>query len=264
MASVLLRITPRLYGRRRCLLQAFLALVLWTVLDALYHYAHHRRLTAAVAELGPENVFGALRDIDRELDRLGVRRNITLSTITYQNEISAILSSKGWVNTPRGKKELRHFMRPPALYEIFALRDSEGDGYLIQTWPYFRSAQSRSALLSMSPLPVKGYYNGIVSMPIEAFLLPTLLWFRGIPDSLAQFYLGASECCLIHADNPLSRTGGVDLNPHVRVGYTSATYGAVHSFWLPRRWATLTFFQNFVAQRRVALWQYYSKNRHEI
>lgn len=49
---------------------------------------------------------GALRDLDLELDRLGVRRNLTLSEITHQDEISRP-PSEGWIDTPRGRKELR-------------------------------------------------------------------------------------------------------------------------------------------------------------
>lgn len=69
---------------------------------------------------GTENVFvsvyesgswddtkGALRDLDVELDRLGVRRNITLSDTTHQDEISVSPLSEGWIDTPRGRKELR-------------------------------------------------------------------------------------------------------------------------------------------------------------
>lgn len=78
----------------------------------------------AVVELaktwGPENVFvsvfesgswddskGALRDLDARLDRLGVRRNITLSDTTHEDEISSPSSGQGWVDTPRGQRELR-------------------------------------------------------------------------------------------------------------------------------------------------------------
>lgn len=55
------------------------------------------------------------------------------------------------------------------------------------------------------------------------------LRFRAIPDSLADLHLEGSECCLIHADNPLStqKDMGVWLNPNVRVGYSAATYDAV-------------------------------------
>ena len=45
------------------------------------------------------------------------------------------------------------------------------------------------------------------------------LRFRGVPDSLAVSHLEGSECCLIHADNPLSAELGVWMNPQVRVGY---------------------------------------------
>lgn len=55
------------------------------------------------------------------------------------------------------------------------------------------------------------------------------LSFRGIPDSLALQHLEGSECCLIHADNPLSQVKGVWLNPNVRVGYSEAAYEAVNA-----------------------------------
>lgn len=71
-------------------------------------------------EWGPENIFvsvyesgswdnskGALRDLDSKLDRLGVPRNITLSTTTHKDEISGPPADEGWVYTSRGKKELR-------------------------------------------------------------------------------------------------------------------------------------------------------------
>lgn len=56
------------------------------------------------------------------------------------------------------------------------------------------------------------------------------LEFRGIADSLADMHLEGSECCLIHADNPLSDDPdlGVWLNPNVRVGYTTLAYHAMH------------------------------------
>lgn len=73
-----------------------------------------------VRTLGSENVFvsvlesgswddskGALRELDTRLDRLGVRRNITLSDTTHQDEISAPPGRDGWIKTPRGRTELR-------------------------------------------------------------------------------------------------------------------------------------------------------------
>jgi hypothetical protein len=48
------------------------------------------------------------------------------------------------------------------------------------------------------------------------------LQFRGLPDPPAKDgHLEASECCLIHADNPLTIEHGVFLNPKVRVGYSA-------------------------------------------
>jgi hypothetical protein len=66
-------------------------------------------------------------------------------------------------------------------------------------------------------------------MPASTFTGIRGLTFRGIPDSLAAHHLEASECCLIHADNPGSRTRGVYVNPAVRVGYNRAAYDAVHN-----------------------------------
>jgi hypothetical protein len=77
-------------------------------------------------------------------------------------------------------------------------------------------------------------------MPIEPFLASPPLRFRGIPDSLASSHVEASECCLIHADNPLSATKGVFLNPNVKVGYNGSSYDALHSLG-----ATLSLFHIF-------------------
>lgn len=63
-----------------------------------------------------------------------------------------------------------------------------------------------------------------VAMPAKPFVSSTPLQFRGIDDSLARHHLEGSECCLIHADNPLTRDLGVYVNPRVRVGYDSAAY----------------------------------------
>lgn len=101
----------------------------------------------------------------------------------------------------------------------------------------------------------------------------TALRFRGIADTLAAHHLEGSECCLIHADNALTPTRGVWLNPHVRVGYSSAAYEAVHSahpsaLWPPLgerirgvwtnrlwRWVTWTGPQAWRIARRVRRWE---------
>ncbi len=80
--------------------------------------------TNAVLELaetlGPENVYisiyesgswddskGALKLLDAELEQRGVQRTITLEPRTHVEEIAAPPASSGWIDTPRGQKELR-------------------------------------------------------------------------------------------------------------------------------------------------------------
>lgn len=73
-----------------------------------------------VSTFGPENVYvsvyesgswddskGALRELDEELERIGVQRTITLDPRTHVEEIAQTPASTGWIDTPRGKKELR-------------------------------------------------------------------------------------------------------------------------------------------------------------
>ena len=49
---------------------------------------------------------GALRALDRELERLGVNRTITLDETTHADEMQKP-PREGWIDTPRGRKELR-------------------------------------------------------------------------------------------------------------------------------------------------------------
>lgn len=107
-------------------------------------------------------------------------------------------------------------------------------------------------------------------MTIDPFISKPPLRFRGISDSLALSHLEGSECCLVHADNPLSRSKGVYMNPQVRVGYTGPAYEAVHpiSNWLSvwdsywalwknrlQRWTTTPFFKEWVVRKRVQRWK---------
>ncbi|OAA48748.1 glycosyltransferase family 69 protein [Metarhizium rileyi] len=162
------------------------------------------------------------------------------------------------------------FSKPPLYYDTFALRDIEGHGHVSQTWPYFKARASRNALVgNLDAVPVTSCWNGIVVMPAEPFVSSTKLRFRGVPDSLAKHHLEGSECCLIHADNPLSRTLGVFLNPRVRVGYNPAAYDATHpagswvstweiftGIWKNRlkRWTSVTF-EGMVVRSRVRHWE---------
>jgi hypothetical protein len=110
----------------------------------------------------------------------------------------------------------------------------------------------------------------LVAMPATPFIGSSPLRFRGIPDSLAEYHLEGSECCLIHADNPLSVQKGVYLNPLVRVGYNGAAYTAVHPMtrWLSawrilrglwinrlRRFGVTTWLKEQVVRSRVDRWR---------
>jgi hypothetical protein len=179
------------------------------------------------------------------------------------------------------------FSKPPNYYDTFALRDSDGHEHATQIWPYFRSRKSRHAMKANRPVPVHSCWNGmgkdkwcaptnllltsLVAMPSEPFYAEKPLRFRGIPDSLAQFHLEGSECCLIHADNPLTRDKPVLLNPAVRVGYNAAAYKAVHPedgvlfstwkiftlLWNNRfqRWTRTPAIKEWVVSRRVKTWK---------
>ena len=183
------------------------------------------------------------------------------------------------------------FETPPSVYDTFALRDSDGHEPLMQTWPFFRSAVSRNAVLSNQPVPVQSCWNGMVVMPASPFYnQANRLRFRGVRDSLALKHVEGSECCLIHADNPLSEDLGVWINPNVRVGYChpdlhskklkldweafkqvcQKPYDAVHlpGSWVShfqiawalwenrmRRWVSLGWMQNWKVRRRLQAWR---------
>lgn len=106
-------------------------------------------------------------------------------------------------------------------------------------------------------------------MPIDPFISNPPLRFRGLTDSLASSHLEASECCLIHADNPLSASKPILLNPLVKVGYNGSAYDAVHSaesimspfrifraVWENRfrRWFTVTWWKDWDVQQRIMMW----------
>lgn len=185
------------------------------------------------------------------------------------------------------------FSKPPYFYDTFALRDSRGHETIMQTWPYFRSWASRYAAERFLPVPVASCWNGmgelhrssiaalytdrtLVAMPAEPFIGNHPLRFRGTNDSLAKHHLEGSECCLIHADNPLSASKGIFLNPVVKVGYNMTAYNAVHSskatmspvrmyaqIWQSRtlRWLTTPWFKERVVHNRVTKWTEESKEK---
>jgi Cryptococcal mannosyltransferase 1 len=117
-----------------------------------------------------------------------------------------------------------------SFYDQFATRDSNGEELLSLYYPYFQKGESKKLLREGSPVPVKSCWSGIAAFDAAPFQDPTHpLRFRAIDDSLAEKYLEASECCLIHYDNPASTFQGVYMNSNVRVGYDTRRYDATHS-----------------------------------
>ena len=128
----------------------------------------------------------------------------------------------------------------PSYYDTFALRDERGDKAASYHWPWFLSPAARAAARRGDAVRVESCWNGMVLFDAAPFYTDPPLQFRGIDDSLADLHLEASECCLIHADNPLSaqRNRGVWLNPNVRVGYNVAAYRRVQGTF-PGAWAAV-------------------------
>ena len=133
-------------------------------------------------------------------------------------------------------------------------------------------------MISGEPVPVQSCWNGVVVFDSKPFYSSSPLAFRGVPDSLAAYHLEASECCLIHADNPLSTTQGVWLNPKVRVGYNPEAYTAVHPYslwpdavaayrgvWSARlnSWMTTPVIKSVRVNSRLKRWQRKDPERHE-
>jgi hypothetical protein len=299
-----------------------------------------RALVTLAKDLGPENVFVSileggswdgtkdrLRELDSELEGLGVRRKIIMEDETHEDLINQKPGKEGWVKNPKnGTMELRRipflaklrnrtlqplqelwdagekfdyvlflsdvvfdsedittlldtngghyaaacaldFADPPLYYDSFVLRDSNSDPHMHQTWPYFRSRASRHAIKQNKPVPVASCWNGIVSMPAEPFVAKTNpLRFRALHDALAPYHFEASECCLIHADNPNFAKKPVLLNPAVRVGYTMAAHNVVRKNvpWIStydifmglwenriRRWISMWFWSDRGRQRHL-------------
>ncbi|KEF54141.1 uncharacterized protein A1O9_09936 [Exophiala aquamarina CBS 119918] len=122
------------------------------------------------------------------------------------------------------------FHYPPDYYDTFVLRDSEGDSTIMKSFPYFRSMDSRTAMLQGRATKVQSCWNGMIAMDTAPFYEG--LRFRALPDSLATKHLEASECCLIHADMMAmmgTAARGIYVNPSVRVGYTVNAYNLTHT-----------------------------------
>lgn len=83
----------------------------WTpaLLDLVSHWKPED-VYVSVGESGSwDGTKDALRDLDLELENLGIERNIQLSNRTHEDEVNREpeTNEPGWIQTPRGKLELR-------------------------------------------------------------------------------------------------------------------------------------------------------------
>ena len=153
-------------------------------------------------------------------------------------DVISLLATNGGSYSAACALDFHYPARLATYYDTFALRDSNGDGTLSVQFPYFRSTESRDAILRGDSAKVQSCWNGMVLMDASPFYNSVDgkgdsvdgLRFRGISDSLASKHLEGSECCLINAD--LTTIGaaeqGIYVNPAVRVGYTDEAYQLTH------------------------------------
>lgn len=309
------------------------------VLDLVDYFGSNNTFVSVYESGSWDDSKGALRDLQEKLKAVDARHKVVLDDTTHEDEITQGPGARGdgWIDTPRGKKELRRipylsrlrnlslkpleelaeegiyfdkilflndvvftledtltllntnsglyaaacsldFSKAPNYYDTFALRDSEGHEAVMSTWPYFRAAHSRSALKHNQPVPVSSCWNGMVFMDAAPFYSEPALRFRGISDSLALSHLEGSECCLIHQDNPKSRTHGVYVNPNVKVGYNWEAYEKMNipGYRMPflqylyatwenrvRRWFSTDWFKMRIVKSRVRSWERSAKHRSE-
>ncbi|KAL1883159.1 hypothetical protein Daus18300_000217 [Diaporthe australafricana] len=180
--------------------------------------------------------------------RLQAEQGVTFDRVLWLNDVIfdvddflTLLHTRGGAYAAACSMDYKH---PPAYYDTFALRDDEGRKTASNYWPWFQAGASRSAAQRADPVRVASCWNGMVIFDAAPFHADPPLRFRAIPDALADMHLEGSECCLVHADNPLSAAaaGGVWLNPNVRVGYSVPAYEAVraaHGEQFPGAWATV-------------------------
>lgn len=97
----------------------FIATTHWNN-EAILRSHWNDAVVALAKHFGPENVYvsvyesgswdntkDALRLLDQELGDLGVQRTIILDETTHVDEITKPPASSGWIDTPKGTKELR-------------------------------------------------------------------------------------------------------------------------------------------------------------
>ncbi|KAG9245556.1 glycosyltransferase family 69 protein [Calycina marina] len=143
-------------------------------------------------------------------------------------------------------------------YDTFALRDSNGHKTATHFFPFFHNSASLEAMRANTAIPVKSCWNGMTVFDAAPFYGANGLRFRGVEDSLAAMHVEGSECCLIHADNPLRDTYGVFANPSVRVSYNISTYEILNPSQGERIWPhTWDMVTGVWANRRARWFQWF-------
>ncbi|KAL9027805.1 MAG: hypothetical protein Q9196_003726 [Gyalolechia fulgens] len=97
----------------------FVASIHWNN-EAILRSHWNEAVLRLVEHFGPKNIYisilesgswddskGALRLLDGELERLGAQKTIVLDEATHADEIARTPGTSGWIDTARGKKELR-------------------------------------------------------------------------------------------------------------------------------------------------------------
>ena len=88
--------------------------------EAVLRSNWHKAVTDLAKHFGPQNIYisllesgslddtkGALRSLDADLEQLSVPRTVILDETTHADELAKAPASSGWIDTSRGKKELR-------------------------------------------------------------------------------------------------------------------------------------------------------------
>ncbi|KAI8306793.1 Alpha-1,3-mannosyltransferase CMT1 [Colletotrichum sp. SAR11_240] len=191
-----------------------------------YLARERNRAMAPLAEL--------LASQDRRFDKV-----IWLNDVVFETrEVHMLLGTRGGAYAAACAMD---FILWPYYYDTFALRDDAGLKTASWYWPWFHSPRARASAEAMEPVEVKSCWNGMVVFDAAPFYDGGLR-FRGVEDSLAAMHLEGSECCLIHADNPLGREKGVWLNPNVRVGYNEKVFEETKMDRFPTAWAAVVGF----------------------
>lgn len=126
--------------------RVFIASTHWNS-EAVLRSHWNAAVVELVQSLGAENVYvsiyesgswddtkGSLRELDAALARLNVPHKVVLSEVTHQDEMSQPPASTGWIDTARGRRELRRIpflseQRNRSLQPLFDIESLNGETF---------------------------------------------------------------------------------------------------------------------------------------